>query len=232
MSQVALPFAVMRAVAANNRFAPPLNRDPSLRVYSRATLERLKKLPPAVWDISAEVMRRAPELDTIARIEPIARTPTKERLAHEAIATSLRRTAKLLREDGQLDPWFPGSIVMANRLADDAFKAFLPGPGVRLDQGARLSLFLRALADAFEGDTVRFYGLHVQREGQQAGVEGAATAAFIRISHFFESVTGRPHEVLTADIVEVYYPGATKGRDRARTRRNRKAAASGNKTEK
>jgi hypothetical protein len=203
-----------------------------LRAYSRATLERLKKLPPAVWDISDEVRRRAPELDTIARIEPIARTPTKEKIAHEAIATSLRRTAKLLREDGQLDPWFPGSIVMANRLADDAFKAFVPGPGVRLDQGARLSLFLRALADAFEGDAVQFYGLHVQREGQRAGVDGAATAAFVRISEFFEAVTGKPHEGLTTEIVEIYFPGATKDRDRSRTRRNRKAAKGGKKVEK
>lgn len=227
-----LPFPVLRAVAQNNRFAPPLNRDHSLRAYSRAALERLKKLPPALWEINAEVMRRAPELDTIARLEPIARTPAKERLAHEAIATSLRRTAKLLREDGQLDPWFPGALVMANRLADDAFKAFIPGPGVRLDQGARLSLFLRALADAFEGDTIQFHGLHVQREGQRSGVEGAATAAFVLISEFFEKVTGKPHEALTAEIVEVYYPCAAKHRDRARTRRNRKAEASGKKKEK
>lgn len=232
MSRVNLPFSVVRAVARANRFAPPSNRDPSLRAHSRAVLDRLRRLPPAVWEINTEVQRRAYELDTIARIKPIPRSPTKEKNSHEAIAVSLRRTAKLLQEDGQADPWFPGSLVMANRLADDAFKAFLPRSGDRVEKSARLSLFLRALADAFEGETVRFYGLHVQHEGQRAGVEGAATAAFIRISEFFETVTGRPYEALTAEVVEVYYPDADKERDRARTRRNRKGGTAGKKKEK
>lgn len=232
MMRGSLPLSVLRAVARDNRYAPPLNRDPVLRAHSRGILDRLRQLPPELWGISNEVNRRASELDAIARVQPIARAPRKEKLAHVAIATSLRRSAKLLREDGQTDPWFPGSIVMANRMTDDAFKAFLPTPGVQVNDKARLSLFLRALADAFEGETVRFYGLHAQREGQRVGVEGAATAAFVRIGDFLERFTGRPHEALTGEIVATYYPAATKDRDRARTRRNRREGTTNGKKRK
>lgn len=204
--QAALPWAVKRCLASQNRFAPPANRDPRLRRWSREIAGRLSKLDPKVWELDIDWRENAVILDRCARQEIVGRSASDERKAHAKIAAAMRKAANLLKAENQLDPLLIGTLDVISTHYSDTFKPFAI-PRRLNDDEPRLSDFLRAAASFVEGEQARVYGLHrVVDESARSGKDGAAIRAAAALRRFFEAKTGQPHNELMKSIVSTYFP--------------------------
>lgn len=254
--RIGLPWAVRRGIVMRyGRVAPSANRHPIFRNYPRRVAARMARLPTSLWDLPIRWRQFAGDLDFLAAVPPVERPLSKERETHGKIATSLRTAAQALGESGQPDPTFFGSLLMARDLAPNLFGPFGPNPRRRkagaplewpdpADMGrARLSDFLRVMADLFEGERVRVMGLHrldnrnddggvgfggLPEFKQRVGADGAAAVAFERVSWFMRFHTKAPHNDLVREIVKVYHPNADPERDRSRSVRGKTGKKIGN----
>lgn len=226
-----LPWGVRRGIVAMYRYQPPANRYPQFRNQSRRVAAQLSRLDPRVWELPIEWRVEATVLHACAAQKPVHRKLSEEKTHHAKIANSLRKTANLLRTEGQCDPVLIGFIDVISRHYSDKLHSFRELRAFGHEE-ARLSDFLRAAADSFEGEKVRIYGIHrTGPESDRTGVAGAAIRAAAALREFFLSKTGRPHNELMQGIVAAYFPEVEE-RDWASTldkrnpgaKRNRKSA--------
>lgn len=203
-----LPFAVLRGIAAQYRFAPPANGEPGCRGLSRRRAERLLRLPADLWQLNIDWRRYTIEMDQLASVPVVDRTLSDEINQHASIALELRNAAQKLKGQGQADPMFAGVMTYLRHYGGGTFgeHAVLLRRCLTTDD-PRLSDFLRAVADWFEGDKVRSYGLHRLDGGvQKKGPKGAAAVAFDGLCDFLEARTGTPSTRLVTQIVRAYHP--------------------------
>lgn len=199
----------------------PSRAGQSIRAGSLWQLKRLARLSPDLWmlrDKSGAVVDWrdfAVRLDDAARVHAVARNLSDEGDAHAAIAATLRKAAGLLiRDDAQTDPLLHGLFGVLAHMRPDVFKPYDPKHWIQ-EREPRLSAFLRATADLFDGTLgVRVHGLHRLDEGTQVtGVDGAAALAAKQLVAVMRACSGRPQSRWVNHIVQVYHPNATAGKD-------------------
>lgn len=219
-----LPWAVLRGVVSENRFAPPANLDPSLRRCARDMAARLSRIDPGVWKLEIDWRKDAATLDRCANITPVGRISSAEKDSHKKIAAAMRKAADLLNTEGQSDPTLIGTIGILAEHYSEKFKPFYLRRKLASDE-PRLSDFLKAAASFIEGERVKVYGVHrIEGNDVRSGEYGAAIRAAASLRWFFESRTGRPHNDFMKSIILAYFPNIEE-RDWASTLDKRKSTS-------
>lgn len=177
--------------------------------YVATVAERLSAIPPTVWEFSLDWGTYAIDLDKAAFVRPVARTIKAENAAHLSISKALRKVAKLMRAEDEVDMSLFAVLDLLPSLGYQEAEYSATPRSRRKHPEVRVSMMLRVIADLYDGEKLVLHGLKENRVGySSAGIAGAANLAFKQVSQLLKSITRKPSVKISSDIVVAYHPFA------------------------
>lgn len=184
-----------------------------------AVLQRLARLPGAVWKLPADWQHNAIALDRALSVRAPLRTASEERKIHAAIEQRLRQAAATVHRLGKMDPYLDVLLNLVTHYGAPRMTTWkmLPVDFSVKQRGPTLSQFLSAMAKMYarEGGVVPGLSEDAHRPDapswtvtKQRGANAAAAEAFERVTTLLRAVTGAPHDELSKEMVCAYHPGA------------------------